>query len=573
MTEAAKNRRRFLGVKQYALILGTVWTAVIAGMSAWHLMDFREGTIELARIQANDSFEKDLIYRRWAAKHGGVYVPATKETPPNPYLSHLEERDVLTPSGRRLTLVNPAYMTRQVHELGLKEYGRQGHITSLNPIRKENAPDPWEKRALEAFDKGEKESVSIETLAGKPHLRLMRPLFTETGCLKCHAAQGYQVGDLRGGISVSVPMAPLWAAQKKHMASTATGYGLIWLLGLSGIGIGAKRIGSHVHERNRAEEELAKHRDGLEELVKERTATLHESERNLTVAQAMAHVGHWMLNVETGEVTGSDEFFRIFGLNREDAALESFLEVVHPEDRESYLHHVTRGMEHGENWGTENRLVCMDGTEKTIHTRGEAVIDEGGRAVQLRGIIQDITERKRMETELRKYTERLEELVEKRTSRIQQLEQHRSELAKLAATGRMAAGIAHEINNPLAGIKNSLLVLKDAFPTDDEDYHFFDLILREIERMSEIVHQMYMLYEPKTDGLVAVDIASEVKEVCDMFASEAEQHRLRLQIDIDATSAKFVLPAGHVRQILYNLIANAIDASPAQNEVRVAIKQ
>jgi len=57
-------------------------------------------------------------------------VPVTDNTPPNPWLSNLPERDISTPSGKKLTLINPAYMTRQVHELGAKQFGLQGHITS-----------------------------------------------------------------------------------------------------------------------------------------------------------------------------------------------------------------------------------------------------------------------------------------------------------------------------------------------------------------------------------------------------------------------------------------------------------
>jgi len=78
----------------------------------------------------------------------------------------------------------------------------RGHITSLNPIRPDNAPDEWERRALRAFEQGQHEAVSLETLDGEPYLRFMRPMIVEKKCLKCHAAQGYQEGDIRGGISV-----------------------------------------------------------------------------------------------------------------------------------------------------------------------------------------------------------------------------------------------------------------------------------------------------------------------------------------------------------------------------------
>ena len=137
------------------------------GVLLWNLHQAREFVLELARNEANLSFEKDLAYRLWAAKHGGVYVPATPESPPNPYLSQVPERDIQTPSGRALTLVNPAYMTRQVHELTAQLYGSRGHLTSLKPLRPENAPDAWETKALEAFEGGRAEVVEASQ-SGRP---------------------------------------------------------------------------------------------------------------------------------------------------------------------------------------------------------------------------------------------------------------------------------------------------------------------------------------------------------------------------------------------------------------------
>ena len=94
------------------------------------------------------------LFRQWAASHGGVYVPVDEHTPPNPLLEDIPERDILTPSGRQLTLINPAYIMRQVNELAYERQEVLGHLTSLNPLRAENAPDAWEAEALRAFEEG-----------------------------------------------------------------------------------------------------------------------------------------------------------------------------------------------------------------------------------------------------------------------------------------------------------------------------------------------------------------------------------------------------------------------------------
>ncbi len=228
MNDSEKIRLRSRRFERYAWVLAVVWTVVFAASLVWNVIQARQNTLEAARIQARAAFEKDVIYRRWNAKHGGIYALVTEETQPNPYLD-VPERDVTTPLRRPLTLINPAYMTRQVHELAEEQYGVRGHITSLNPIRPQNVPDPWETEALQAFERGKTEVSLVAKMEGEGYMRLMRPLITEKGCLKCHAAQGYQEGDIRGGISVSVPLEPLWAIWRMHVLMLARNSLLAWL--------------------------------------------------------------------------------------------------------------------------------------------------------------------------------------------------------------------------------------------------------------------------------------------------------------------------------------------------------
>ena len=228
--------------KALTWIIMCLWTLLIGGSALWNWQQIQSSATEFARIEARSFFEKDLLFRHWAAKQGGVYVPPTEESPPNPYLAHIPDRDITTTTGKKLTLVNPAYMVRQVHELEAAENGIHSHITSLQPLRPKNAADTWEQAALRSFESGNKEQSSIELIDGAPFLRFMRPLSTEQPCLKCHESQGYKVGDIRGGISVSVPLSPYLAAAKAQQQRLLIGHGLIGLIGLWGIGFGTKRL-------------------------------------------------------------------------------------------------------------------------------------------------------------------------------------------------------------------------------------------------------------------------------------------------------------------------------------------
>ena len=285
-------KEQFFQLKSYVLILAVIWTIIFAVSLAWNMVQIEHNALSSARIQARAAYNKDLIYRRWNTSHGGVYVPVTEMTQPNPYLSGIDEKDITTLSGKQLTLINPATMTRNVFELTKVEYGLRGHITSLNPIRAENAPDPWEAKALRAFEKGEREISSIEEIESQEYMRLMSPLITEKKCLKCHAKQGYKEGDIRGGISVSVPMGPLRAIAHKNEITLVLAHALLWLAGLAGGGLGAWRLKESKSECKRTRESGEKAYTRLEE----QSALLAQSEKTAAVGTLVAGTAHELNN-------------------------------------------------------------------------------------------------------------------------------------------------------------------------------------------------------------------------------------------------------------------------------------
>ena len=139
---------------------------------------------------------------------------------------------------------------------------------------------------------------------------------------------------------------------------------------------------------------------------------LRENEHYLKEAQEMSHIGYFKLNPTTLEVSGSDELFKIFGLSHDEASLDAFAEVVHPDDKEYDLYHIRRGMELGESWDIEHRLILKDGTEKWVHAIGEAMKDETGKVILLLGTIQDITEWKKVEEVLHHERDLIRTLLE-----------------------------------------------------------------------------------------------------------------------------------------------------------------
>lgn len=194
------------GINTFFILYIAGLTLIFGGSLIWHIHEEYQSAEELAEIEAVASYDKDLLYRRWVSMHGGVYVPVSEVTPPNPHLTFRSDRDITTTEGKKLTLVNSAYFTRQAFELADKEHVVKGHITSLNPINPVNAADKWETEALKRFELGWDVYSGLVEDSGRVYLRYMKPVKVEHSCMACHAAQGYKEGDIRGGISLSVPM-------------------------------------------------------------------------------------------------------------------------------------------------------------------------------------------------------------------------------------------------------------------------------------------------------------------------------------------------------------------------------
>ncbi|GAB4344989.1 MAG: hypothetical protein Kow006_01630 [Gammaproteobacteria bacterium] len=222
-----------------------LWSVAVGASLAWNLHLHFQGTVSRARSQAEGALVKDLAVRELIASLGGVYVPADRGVQPNPHLSHLPHRDLETKEGPLLTLVNSSYFMRLLHEHEAQAFSAKvrGHVTSLHPLREENRPDPWEREALMAFRQGAEEVAGVVEESGRKVYRLMRPRFAEAGCLACHRDQGYRVGEVLGGVSVTVPLSDEDSVvERRGVFAISLGHTFLWFLGLGGLALGFRLV-------------------------------------------------------------------------------------------------------------------------------------------------------------------------------------------------------------------------------------------------------------------------------------------------------------------------------------------
>ena len=198
--------RKFKPIAIFYLNLSLVISLVVVAIYLGIYMRNNRLLIESVRQQAVSCFDLIVKVRRWNVDYDGIYVVKKPGIESSRFLREVGiEPDITAADGRIFTLRNHAIMTSEISRI-LREYnGIQFRITSRQLLNKENAPDSFELTALKKFDQGEREFWAIEPGANGPLYRYMAPLVMEHACQKCHSGFGYKVGDIRGGISVSIP--------------------------------------------------------------------------------------------------------------------------------------------------------------------------------------------------------------------------------------------------------------------------------------------------------------------------------------------------------------------------------
>lgn len=266
-----------------------------------------------------------------------------------------------------------------------------------------------------------------------------------------------------------------------------------------------------------------------------------EALETLRLATDAACIGIWDLNVQTGELHWSELTKRIFGVvSPGNVTLAEFADRVHPDDRERVLDAVNGALDPsgtGE-YDIEYRIVRPNQEERYAAAKGKAFFEDiAGKATATRfvGTLLDRTDQKRAEAAL-------------------------VQAEQLAATGRLAASIAHEINNPLESVTNLLFLLRDE-QDEQTRAEYLRAAESELFRVSQIASNTLRFYrDPK--GVSRVGLHSLVRSVVNLFQGRIAVHEIEVDLRCDRNAEVLALQ-GELRQVLVNLVGNALDAMPS----------
>ncbi|MCI5165117.1 MAG: PAS domain S-box protein [Candidatus Electrothrix sp. GM3_4] len=531
-------------IKTYSLIGVIAWSLIILGSLYWNVSDSKHQVYELAKQSAIDNFNKDHAARLWGTSHGGIYVTPSERTPPNPYLAHIPDRDVITTTGKKLTLMNPAYMLRQMMNDYSKLYGIKGKITGLVVLNPINRPDQWEINAINSFKKGVKEVVDLSDIDGVLHLRLMRPMWMTKGCKKCHEHLGFKEGDIRGGVGVSIPMRPYQQLASERIFVLISLYGVIWISGIFGIYFIFSRSKLFAIENQNSEESIRALNLELEQRIEERTKELQEKESRLSAIVNSSPEGIITANEKGIIESVNPETEKLFGYTSKELIgrnVKMLVPTPYHLEHDNYISTYLKTLQ-SEIIGLGRQVDGQrkDGRQFPIYLAIRHT--QIGTKHLFTGMMHDLSKEVEAEELLKKAKEQAERANEAKT--------------------HFLANMSHELRTPLNAILGFTQMLQRDSSFDDEQQEAMTIIERSGQHLLNLINDVLDISKIEAGGAVLhekdFDLLTLFKNVTDMFFGHAASKELFFNKENHPDIPHFITAdESKIRQVLINLLGNA----------------
>jgi len=359
------------------------------------------------------------------------------------------------------------------------------------------------------------------------------------------AAGGAFVGEVL--VHQLISNAPLWSAETKATDQIRL---IIFIASSLLLGWALRRLSEQ-------REELANHElqrkltlaESEQRLAEERargSEQLRYHDEVLRIALETTGMGLWMWDIENGVVHRSDEMFRMVGC--EPGAFgdepEAWLAHVHPDDQEGLKQAIERARAEGSDYHNQYRILRKDGSERWMESQAKCQFNGDGKVVRIIGIVSDITSRRKADEAMLR-------------------------AEKLAVAGRLAATVAHEINNPLEAVAN-MLYLITLSETAEEARRLGGSALDELMRIS-LIAQSTLKFHRQTGSPKVVLLSEVLDTVVTLFRARIGGMGIALKME-SGTEVPIACMPTEAQQIFANLLANAIDAMQHGGRLRIRLR-
>lgn len=326
---------------------------------------------------------------------------------------------------------------------------------------------------------------------------------------------------------------------------------------------------------NTMTEHLRFQHTNLERQVEQRTADIRRAMEQLKDAQHIAQLGSWELDLSNGTLIWSDEIYQLFEIDKNlfGATYQAFLNAIHPEDRDAVNEAYNLSLVTREPYEITHRLLMSDGQIKYVTERCVSYYDSEGKPIRSAGTVQNVTELKRTELELKYLNEELEQRVQQRTELLLKAKEEadRANNAKSEFLSRMS----HELRTPMNAIIGfaQLLETDEETPLTPDQIDNIHEILHAGRHLLELINEILDLARIETGrielSLEPVEVQSLIGECMALLQPLAFGRQIDLMLDINSMGT-VQADRLRLRQILLNLLSNAIKYNYDKGNVRIS---
>jgi PAS domain S-box-containing protein len=301
----------------------------------------------------------------------------------------------------------------------------------------------------------------------------------------------------------------------------------------------------------------------------EMSRSLKTNEERLSFALEGTNEGLWDWNVQTGEVFFSHRWKSMLGYEPHELEghVNTWEKIVHPDDKQWVMDVLKEHLDGKSTaYETEHRVKTKSGEYIWILDRGKVIHRDGnGEPLRATGTHTDITERKKVEEELIKHQNNLEDLIEERTTHLKKSQSKMMHMEKLSALGKLTGSIAHEFNNPIYGMKTLLENISDEAKLDEEHSRFLDIAIKECDRMANLVHKLQGFYKPSLAVKGPESINHIIENVLTLTHKKIQVRHIILKKHLSENLPEVHCVGDQIQQVLLNIVQNAEESIPEGN--------